>query len=132
MLVMFIKVLLEYLIQVQGFSLMDIIKISLQKVFNNVGKLSWLIEELFEFFRLEVKKVELKEVFMFFIVFCWQLFVAYEFGVYLKNIEYWLEYELQEEAFYLIDCNCFEKIINNFLFNVLKFIFKNGMIMMWS
>jgi signal transduction histidine kinase/DNA-binding response OmpR family regulator/streptogramin lyase len=127
-----IKAPLEHLIQAQGSSLTDTIKNSLQKVLNNAGKLSRLIEELLELSRLEAKKAELKEVPTPLAAFCRQLFAAYESGAHLKNIEYLLEYELQEEALYLIDRNRFEKIINNFLSNALKFTPRNGGITMRS
>jgi signal transduction histidine kinase len=65
-----IKAPLEHLIQAQGSSLTHTIKEGLQKVLNNAGKLSRLIEELLELSRLEAKKAELKEVPTPLAVFC--------------------------------------------------------------
>ncbi|WP_421947048.1 ATP-binding protein [Phaeodactylibacter xiamenensis] len=127
-----IKAPLEHLIQAQGSSLTQSIKEGLQKVLNNAGKLSRLIEELLELSRLEAKKAELKEVPTPLAAFCRQLFAAYESGAHLKHIEYQLECELEEDALYLIDRNRFEKIINNLLSNALKFTPKNGAITMRS
>lgn len=127
-----IKAPLENLLQTKGATLAHSVHKSLKQVLNNAGKLSRLIEELLELSRLEAKKAKLKEEPTPLASFCRQLFAAYEFGAHLKNIEYRLEYELKENALYLIDRNRFEKIINNFLSNALKFTPENGAITMKS
>ena len=125
-----IKAPLEHLLQTKGYTSAEAMKKSLQRVVNNAGKLSRLIEELLDLSKLEARKAKLKEEPTPLAAFCRQLFASYESGVQLKSIEYRLENELREDDFYLIDRNRFEKIVNNFLSNALKFTPENGSIKM--
>ncbi|WP_170110308.1 hybrid sensor histidine kinase/response regulator transcription factor [Flavilitoribacter nigricans] len=125
-----IKAPLEHLIQNDGTSLESRIRRSLSMVLNNAGKLGRLVEELLELSSLEAQKATLKKTSTPLVLFCRQLFSAYESGAALKDIDYRFHTELEEEAHFLIDRKRLEKIINNLLSNALKFTPNGGKIRM--
>lgn len=97
------------------------VKSSLSIVRNNSKKLLSLIEELLELSRIDAGKKELETSPNEMATFFRQLFSAYETAAQLKQIDYQLEYGLEEEVHLLIDPKKMEKIINNLLANALKF-----------
>lgn len=97
------------------------------RVMKRNGKnLMHLIEEILDISRLEANKLELEEENTPIIHFFEYLFFVFEPQFQAQGLDYKLHLDVNEDLHLLIDRKKFEKILNNFLSNAIKFTPKKG------
>jgi signal transduction histidine kinase/DNA-binding response OmpR family regulator/ligand-binding sensor domain-containing protein len=115
--------------KIKGTPIQPILTKNIDIIGRNAQSMLNLIEELLDLSKLTANTIKTKEVPINLKKFISRTKSTFESNAALKNITFRLDYQLSNKKVLLIDPPTFEKILNNYISNALKFTPKDGEIL---